>query len=136
MKKNGLTTVEVLMSAFILMIVTIGVVLFSAQLLDMAKRMDYQYASVNLAKNRLERTKNIIHSNGFDSLPDMAENQTIVNENGAPDLNGDFERTTIVTTNYNGDPLLTRVVVNVRYKYRGSTNSVPVTSSTIFIDGF
>ncbi|NQU95409.1 MAG: hypothetical protein HQ549_04170 [Candidatus Omnitrophica bacterium] len=127
---NGTTLVEILFSAAILAMVVSGVLFIFAQTLDMSKRIDYEYTATNLAKARMERARAVIESSGFDSLGDLNETDTMVDETGGGNLSGDFKRSTTVTVL---DANRTQFEVVVIYKYRGNwKNDASVTLTTIF----
>jgi prepilin-type N-terminal cleavage/methylation domain-containing protein len=119
MNKRGVTLVEILISAAILSLVMVGIILTLAQTVDISKRINFEYTALNLAKSRIEQARRLIGTNGFDSLVDLDETDTVLDEEGVGDENGDFRRSTSVTASYGGDPNITMIDVSVEYKYRG-----------------
>jgi len=78
----------------------------------------------------MERARAVIESSGFDSLGDLNETDTMVDETGGGNLSGDFKRSTTVTVL---DANRTQFEVVVIYKYRGNwKNDASVTLTTIF----
>ena len=131
-KKRGITLVEVLISAAILVLAITGILYVFVQTIDMSKRTDYEYVSLNLAKSRMERARNVMATSGFDSLPEMEESETTVDAYGASDPQGEFKRTTQVTVI---DANRTEFEVTVKYKYRKSwRDDAAVTFKTMFTD--
>lgn len=131
MKNNkGATLVEVMTAIVIFMV---GIEALSAvytQSMQMGKRADYVYTAYNLAKNHVERLKTL----NYALLPSAAEISTIVNNDGDPDSNGSFIRTTTVTANYGGNALLTQVTVRVNYVLRGTQSASPMELTTIILN--
>ncbi len=135
--KNGITLVEVLFSAAIITLIMVGVIVIFIQAADLSQRVDFEYAATTLSKNKLERARTLITTGGFSSLTgsNFDETDTVVDSDGVPDANGDFKRTTTVTTSYSGTSVLTRVAVSVVYKYRGTWKTdIAVTATTVFAD--
>jgi Tfp pilus assembly protein PilV len=69
------------------------------------------YVAVNLAKNRLERGRNL----RVDLLPTLAESYVLLNVHGHPDANGHFRRSTVVS---NISSTLYQVTCSVELKNR------------------
>ena len=132
-EKRGVTLVEVLVAAAILSLVAVSVLFIFVQTVDMSGRVDYEYKATNIAKSRLERARRIIDTRGFDFLSELAESNKALNDDGVPDVNGNFIRTTTVTHPYNANERLTRVSVDVYYTFRGRT-SAPAIMTAIFAD--
>ncbi|MBL7155560.1 MAG: prepilin-type N-terminal cleavage/methylation domain-containing protein [Candidatus Omnitrophica bacterium] len=129
-KENGITLVEVLFSAVILAMVITGILFIFVQTLDMSKRIDHEYTATNLATARMERARTVIESSGFDYLTDLRETDTIIDETGGQNPNGEFNRSTTVTPL---DTNRTQFEVVVIYKYRGNwKDNASVTLTTIF----
>jgi len=135
--KRGITVAGTRISSVIISLVIAGVLVIFAHTADMSKRIDREYIATNIAKSRMERVRSIMLVNGFSALTaaDLDESNTRLGSDGAPDANGDYRRSTTVTTNFTGDPRLTRVRVVVEYIYRGEwkTNS-SITMDTLFPD--
>ncbi len=59
--------------------------------LDMARD---HYIAANLAKDRMELARTF----EFDQIPDLQEDQILLDANGSPSLTGHFRRSTVITT--------------------------------------
>lgn len=130
--KHGATLVEVMasMALFTVAIVAILGVVSSNRL--MANRADYAYIAYNLAKNHIET----LRAMNFSDLSGAAETATALDETGASDLNGDFTRTTTVTTPYSSDSNLAQITVDVSYNVQGLESADPMEiSSVIYNNG-
>ena len=88
--REGFSFIEVVIALAVLGMFIGGmcaVILGSRQLSDRARS---HYIAVNLAKNRIERARNM----PFESLSDFIESNTIIDTDGKPDYEGNFRRTT------------------------------------------
>ena len=133
----GVTLVEILFSAGILSLVLIGTLTIFAHTVDISRRIDYEYTATSIARGRLERLRAAIDTSGFPSLTDanFGETDTELDADGVPDTDGDFRRTTTVTTGYGGDALLTEAEITVTYRYRGVWKTgAAVSVTTLFVD--
>ena len=131
--KKGITLTEVLFSAGIIALVASGILVVFVQTIDISKRINYEYTATNLAKSRVERARTIIATNGFDSLSDLTESDTIIDSEGSPDQNGEFNRSTTVATNYGGDSRLAQIDVTIIYAYQGEWKTgAAITMTTVF----
>ncbi len=134
-RKDGVTLVETLFSAVILVLVVAGVLVIFVRTVDISKRIDKEYVATNLAKNRIERARTTKITHGFDSLTDLGETDTIVGSDGVPSPSGEYKRSTTVSTNYKGKTSLTKMDVTLVYKYRNEwKDSIPVTMTTVLTD--
>jgi len=133
--KKGVTLTEVLFSAGIIALVATSILLVFVQTVNISRRINYEYTATNLAKSRVERARTIIATSGFDSLNDLEETDTIIDAEGSPDPNGEFNRSTVVTANYDGDSRLAQIDVTVIYEYQDEwkTGSA-ITMTTVFSD--
>ena len=114
-------------------LVIVGMLLVFVQTVDISRRVNYEYAGMNLAKKRLEDVRVVIRTNGFDALGDFVEStERKINRNGMPDQDGEFARTTAVTTPYSESMLLASVEVNIYYYYRGERTTAPIKMTTVF----
>jgi len=129
----GMTLIETLFSAIIIGLVVSGVLIIFAHTIGISKRVNCEYTATNLAMSRLERARRVMATNGFDFLVDLQETDTIIDSDGIPDTEGDFQRSTSVTANYNANPRLTRIEAAVVYKYRNAwkTNAI-ITIDALF----
>ena len=105
-----MTLTEVVIASFLILLVmtsSYSLIIKSSELSRSARR---HYVAISLAKNRLERARNFL----YNDLKLMAETDLNVNDNGNPDPEGRFRRTTTVNTNY--APGLTEVIVTVKIR--------------------
>lgn len=131
-KKSGITLVETLFSVGIITLVLAGILTILVQTADMSRRINYEYAATNLAKNRIERARVYIQTSGFGDLTadNFDETDTILDSNGNPDAEGEFKRTTAVAVNHNNNPRLTKIDVTIIYLYRNEWRDSAATSMT------
>lgn len=130
--RSGLTLVEVLIAVGLLGMMMAGfyaVISASTRTRIMAHN---QYVAVTIANNRIERAKHM----RIEELPLLVESGTPVNNLGSPDPDGPFKRTTTITPNQNGDPLVTRISVTVQAPRvrRGTTTGLTETVSTLLTE--
>lgn len=91
--KDGITLVEVLVAILIFTICIGGMCRLGVSVRETSDRARDHYTAINIAKSRLERVKTF----EFDQLPYFVENEVRVDENGTPDTDGLFRRSTTVT---------------------------------------
>jgi prepilin-type N-terminal cleavage/methylation domain-containing protein len=127
---KGLTLVETMIAILLFGVALVGMLDVCAQSILMGKRSALSYAAYNMAKNRLET----LRTQSFGSLNTAAETDTILDDNGVPDTNGNFKRNTTVTTSYNGDSQLTEVTVTVDYKIKNVYAGKPASLSTVIFE--
>lgn len=113
----GVSLTEVLMAMALITLCVGGIVALSAQSVGAGQSNDYAYVATNLAKNRMERIRQIRKDKGYAVLPEAAESDVLIDRNGVSDQNGEFKRTTIIDSAYAAN--LTKVTVRVNYKTRG-----------------
>ena len=130
MKKSGVTLVEVLAASAIFGLVIIGVMGIFTVSVQTSKKINYEYTATILSKNRIERLRNV----NFGLLSTAAETDTRVNSSGTADPDGEYLRTTTVTTSYGGSANLVKVQVDVYYEYQGEKNQVPATMELLYTD--
>lgn len=134
-RKDGVTLVETLFSAVILVLVVAGVLVIFVRTVDISKRIDKEYVATNLAKSRVERARTTKVTHGFDSLVDLNETDVIIDSDGVSDPDGEYKRSTTVSTNYNGNARLTKIDVTIVYKYRGVwKGSIAIAMTTVLTD--
>ena len=134
-RKDGVTLVETLFSAVILVLVVAGVLVIFVRTVDISKRIDKEYVATNLAKSRVERARTIKVTHGFASLVDLNETDVIIGSDGVSDQDGEYKRSTTVTTNYNGNARLTKIEVAIVYKYRNEwKDSIAIVMTTVLTD--
>jgi len=103
--------------------------------IDISKRIDKEYVATNLAKSRVERARTIKVTHGFASLVDLNETDVIIGSDGVSDQDGEYKRSTTVTTNYNGNARLTKIEVAIVYKYRNEwKDSIAIVMTTVLTD--
>lgn len=127
---KGMSLTEVVAAAALTTIIVGGIIAVITQTATLGQGVDYTYVASTLAKNRIERIREIRKDKGYSALAETAETDTVVDRNGSPDANGDFVRTTIVDTAYATS--LTRVTVKVKYKKRGVLIPVDIELTTLF----
>ena len=121
-RQSGITIVEVLVA---MMVFGIAIVGFASLALTMKQAGDGardHYQAVHMAKNRLERARNV----QFELLPMLAENEVLVGSDGNPDSSGSFRRSTIVS---NVAPDLYEISCTVEIKNRLSLQFEPALQS-------
>lgn len=134
-RKDGVTLVETLFSAVILVLVVAGVLVIFVRTVDISKRIDKEYVATNLAKSRVERARTTKVTHGFDSLVDLNETDVIIGSDGVSDPDGEYKRSTTVSTNYNGNARLTKIDITIVYKYRGVwKDSIAIAMTTVLTD--
>ncbi len=130
MKRNkGVTLTECLVATAFMMLALGGMLALFVQNSRAGKIVDYSYVATNLAKNRVERIREVRREQGLAVLSSLAETDVLIDRNGVADTNGDFKRTTLIDTGYGTN--LVKVTVQVNYKIRGSWNSLPVELVTV-----
>lgn len=118
MKSNkGVTIIEGVIASALLALALGGILSLFTQSYRVAKLVDYAYISINLAKNEVERIRELRREQGLEVLSSSSEPDVcIINRVGESDPNGNFERTTVIT---NHGSHLVKVTVSVDYKIRG-----------------
>ncbi len=117
MNKKGMSLVEVIV-ALALLVLSIGSILgVLIQNMNTGRTIDYSYVATNLAKNRIERLREVRRDRGYADLANWGETDVAIDRDGVPDNEGDFQRTTIVDAAYGTN--LTQVTVQVKYAPRG-----------------
>lgn len=124
---NGATLVELMAAVAIFMIGITALMGVYLQSMTAARRTSLVYTAYTLARNHLESLKSV----QFNDLPLAAETASLVNDDGVPDLNGSFIRSTTVGVNYSGDTNLTQVTVDVNYKLSGKLSLTPIKMTTV-----
>lgn len=114
--KTGMTLLEVVIALAIFMVGSMGICSLIVQSKRLSDSSRDHYVAVNLAKNRMERARNMQVS----LLPLLAESNQYVNVSGAviPPEDATFRRSTRVIVVSN----LTEVVVTVDIRDRGTWN--------------
>jgi type II secretory pathway pseudopilin PulG len=121
-RQSGITIVEVLVAMLVFGIAIGG---FASLALTMKQAGDGardHYQAVHMAKNRLERARNV----QFELLPMLSEDDVLVGSDGNPDPNGFFRRSTIVS---NVAPDLYEISCTIEIKNRLSLQFEPALQS-------
>ncbi|MFH1791532.1 MAG: type II secretion system protein [Candidatus Omnitrophota bacterium] len=133
MTKRAFTIPEVLIAALIMSLVFVATLGLFAQAFELSKKTALSYTAVNLAKNRLELARSMVDAGEVTDLPDLEETDTVVDASGGSDPEGEYKRTTTVTSNYGGKARLIKVDVVVAYKYRRTwMNTAAITVTTVY----
>ncbi|MBI4352363.1 MAG: hypothetical protein HY593_00405 [Candidatus Omnitrophica bacterium] len=130
-KTSGVSLIEVMGSAFILIIALGALLAVFLQSMTAAKRAECTYNAYAIARNQVERLKAL----DFGSLAAAAETGTAVNQLGDSDPNGDYARSTTIAPGYSGYANLTQVTVSVYYTFQGVQRPSPVEITTVIYDG-
>ena len=110
-RKDGTTLIETFVAVLIFGISVAGICGLVGAAKELGDRSRGHYTAVNIAKNRLER----IHIFDYSQLYLFAENNTTVDRNGVADPEGDYRRTTTISTVSSN---LSEVVIRVAIKNR------------------
>jgi hypothetical protein len=104
--KSGLTLVETIVSLALFALFIGGVCGLLNLVRELSDNARDHYMAANLAKNRIERAKEF----GYENVPLFVESNVRLDEEGEPDTDGRFRRTTAVTM---PSPNLYQLVVTV-----------------------
>lgn len=125
--KKGITFAEVVIALALLSLSIGGIIGVLVQNSGTGQSIDYTYVATNLAKNRIERLREVRRDRGYSDLTNWQETGYGIDRDGNYDSDGDFERTTTIDPNYGTN--LTQITVSVKYK-RGGT-LVPVATELV-----
>ncbi len=92
-KRAGISLIETVVALTILAVFVTGaakIIIASQKLSDKARE---HYAAINIAKSRIE----LVRTFEFGQVDNFLEDKVLVNASGAPDVNGNFRRTTTVS---------------------------------------
>jgi prepilin-type N-terminal cleavage/methylation domain-containing protein len=128
---EGFTLMEVVISIALMAIIMTSVVGVMVKGRQASASADYVYTAYNIAKNHIETLRTM----SFAELSLANETDTMLNEDGVPDPEGMFKRTTIVTTNYTGNANLAKVDVKATYTAQGKTPAQPIQLTTVVYNG-
>lgn len=123
--RGGFTVVEVVLAISLLAVAMAGVYRVLESAFRLRRAAHHHYLAVVIANNRIERAKSV----DFNMLPLLGEDRVPVNDQGVPEPDGPFHRTTEVATGYEGNPRLARVRVTVETPPMRRHRRVPVTES-------
>jgi len=112
--EKALTLVELMIAILLVTLSVGGIISVVIQSVALRQSVDNAYAASNIARNRIERIREIRNDMGYTHLSEAAETDTLVDRNGVSDPNGEFKRTTIINTAFATN--LTKVTVRVLYK--------------------
>ena len=107
-----MTLVEVVVATFLMLLTMSGAYLMIIKSSELSRSSRRHYIAISLAKNRLERARNFFYSD----LQLLSESDMIVDDNGTPDPDGKFKRTTEVNTNTTYGAGLTEIIVTVKIR--------------------
>lgn len=122
--RPAMTLAELAVALALVTISIGGIVSVLYQTADLSQAVDSSYVAADLARNRIERIREIRRDMGYASIPEAEETDTAIDRNGDADQNGDFKRTTIIDASYGTN--LTKIIVRVTYKRKGSFLSTPI----------
>ena len=108
--KKGLTFVEVIVAAALVVVIVLSLVATDTQSSIFAKRIDLVYTATQIAQRRMDLLKRL----GFDQVPAAVETDVRVGADGNISSTGNYVRTTEVTTSFGGNSSLTKVKVTVK----------------------
>lgn len=129
MKSNkGVTIIEGVIASALLVLALGGILSLFTQSYRVAKLVDYAYISVNLAKNEVERIRELRREQGLEVLSSLSEQDKRIDRNGVSDPEGDFKRTIVIEEE--GENIV-KVTVQVNYKIKGIWSPNPVELVTV-----
>ena len=124
---KGATIVELMVSVCVFAIGMQSLLYVISTSSVMAKRGEYAYVAHNIAKNRIERLRTM----GFPTLSLAQETSTAVNQDGDPDEEVLFTRSTIVESLTSDS---SSVTVNVFYRMKNVESAEPMSITTVIYD--
>ncbi len=127
---KGITLIEVVVSIALAAVVIVSVLVVVAQNATFSVRIDLVYDCANLARKQIDDLKRY----NFRDLDRAAEVNTRVDEEGQPDISGNYYRTTAITEDYGGNDYLTKVKVSVDKIIDEKASGHPVIIETLFAD--
>jgi prepilin-type N-terminal cleavage/methylation domain-containing protein len=119
--RGGFTFTEVAIAIVLLGMAMAGVYRMITVGMNTRKYVHSHYVATVIANNRIERAKNLV----FGELPLLTEQGVTIDELGAPDTEGVFRRFTTITTNWDGDPRVSRITVMVQFPNPLDRNGQP-----------
>jgi len=129
--QKGMSLIELVVALALIAISITGVMGVIIQSTDLGQSTDNAYVALNIARNRIERAREIRDNKGYANLPDMVESIVDVDRHGEVAVGGgtDFRRTTTVNTDFADN--LTEITVSVEYKSKGLFVPAPVELVTV-----
>ncbi len=128
--KRGFSLMEVIIGLMLMVMVMAGAYGIIVQAAKLSKVVRHHYVAVTIAKNRLERSRTFPYA----SMHLMAEDKVVVDDNGLPDPEGWYRRSTVVNTNYGPGLKEVTVSVDVRNVKTGGWGPEHEIISTLFTD--
>ncbi len=107
---EGFTFIEVMVAITLLVLSMAGAYQVVNMSMQARQNAHNYYTATIIANNRIERAKNVT----FDNLAMLVEDNSRVNELGAPDLAGRYYRTTTVDPMWGEEEQVTRIAVVVQ----------------------
>ena len=129
-RRGGFTIVETVISIVMLMMVMAGAYKIITTTASLNRVVRNHYVAANLAKNRLERARNFPYAD----LSMLAESQVVVNDNGVPNTDGRFRRTTAVNTNHAVGVTAITVTVDIKNLRSGIFGTESEDISSLFTE--
>jgi len=129
-QQQGMTLVEVVLALVVLSLVMAGSYLLVSRAAATSRAARDNYVAALIAKDRLERARNF----AYDDLHLLAEDDVVVDDTGLPDPEGNFRRTTIVTTNYAPGLTKIEVIVEVRNQRTGDFTAGQESVASLFTE--
>lgn len=127
----GFSLAEVMVSIMIFSFGLVGLVSATLSGARLGQRADRAYAAYNLAASHIELLRHV----SFEELEDAAEVDTIINAYGNPDLDGEYLRTTQISTDYAGHASLTSAMVRVSCLTQDGKTDQPVELTGLIYNG-
>ena len=129
--QSGLSLLENMMAVALFLIGLSAILSVQIQGMNAGKRAAAAYTAYNIAKNHIEN----LRAFSFSDVASATESNVYVDENGAPDPDGKYTRSTNVSTSYLGNANLTQVAVSVYYIIKGTASTQPTTLTTLLYNG-
>ncbi|MFH1394947.1 MAG: hypothetical protein ABIH09_02185 [Candidatus Omnitrophota bacterium] len=108
--KKGITLIEVVIAATLVFIAVISIGALVTQSSVFSRRIDTIYTASYLAQRRIDLLKRL----DFSQISSAVESEVRISNDGNIDPNGDYTRTTEITTDFEGDSHLIQVKVTVK----------------------
>jgi type II secretory pathway pseudopilin PulG len=105
-----MTLIETIVSIVLVIVIILSVMGTMMQSSVFSRRIDQVYTATYIAQRRIDLLKRL----GFDQVSAAGETDIRVDASGNASPDGHYVRTTEVTTDYGGNPSLTKVKVAVK----------------------
>ena len=129
--QSGLSLVENMMAVGLFLIGVSAIMSVQIQSMSAGKRAAAAYTAYNIAKSHIENLKSF----SFSDVASATENSIYVDENGTPDPDGKYIRSTTVSTSYLGNANLTQVAVSVYFVLKNAQSAQPIQLTTVLYNG-